>query len=639
MARHSRKEQSKFRTLLAILLALSIGGSFLSPSLAARNTGTINFTGTEFSSGLNEVARHVGKFQASTDASGYDSSGDITLEIVRPEGATGVEAAYLTSLSSLDDGSYDPPTTTLAGQSVTYSYRTDYGGYANHLADVTSIVSTYLATASVSNANYTSPFSGETDSDLLSISATLETSATSSYGGAALRDYQGLLLTVVFEDPTQTFDSTVAVMFGNADSGGQETTFSFDTLGSNAPAKSWMAVGVAWSANGAGEVSTIEASTNQLTRPDCTASPSSAGCITETAGRYDDGIISPYYQLITYGGVGDDRSNGFGTVTVTTDDELYNLDSLLTSGTSEVTLYSANASANDNFGMLTVFLPLSSSPAVTFSSGGGSGTMASQPSSSATALNSNTFTRTGYDFAGWLDGAGNSYADGATYSFSTSTTMTAQWTLASTPAPAPYTGPLPVKLDTVCVPSTGGNATLSGQRLSGITSATVDGKAITVSDATATSVKLAFPALEAGTYDVTYTSSSGNVTHQDSLRVCATGSSETEVDPGATPERFYVYKRFSNYRGDIGSVVGSDRAAITAFVNANPGLTYVTCLGSTSGTPAIASDEALALARAKNACSIVEELVPGVTTRLATITGAGKGQFFRAVTLFGRGIN
>ena len=211
------------------------------------------------------------------------------------------------------------------------------------------------------------------------------------------------------------------------------------------------------------------------------------------------------------------------------------------------------------------------------------------------------------------------------------------------PAPAPYTGPLPVKLDTVCVPSTGGNATLSGQRLSGITAATVDGKAVPVSDATATSVKLAFPALEAGTYDVTYTSPSGNVTHQDSLRVCATGSTETptetEADPGATPERFYVYKRFSNYRGDLGGVVNTDRAAITAFINANPGLTYVTCLGSTSGTPAIASDEALALARAKNACSIVEELVPGVTTRLATITGAGKGQFFRAVTLFGRGIN
>ena len=290
---------------------------------------------------------------------------------------------------------------------------------------------------------------------------------------------------------------------------------------------------------------------------------------------------------------------------------------------------------------------------VTFNTNGGSGSMVNQSASTSTDLTSNAFTRTGYTFSGWntaADGSGTTYLDGVSYAFDADLTLYAQWTAdtpPAPPAPAPYTGPLPVKLDTVCVPSTGGSATLSGQRLSGITAATVDGKAVTVSDATATSVKLAFPALEAGTYDVTYTSNSGNVTHQDSLRVCATGSTETstetEVESGVdlegAPERFYVYKRFSNYRGDIGSVVGSDRAAITAFVNANPGLTYVTCLGSTSGTPAIASDEALALARAKNACSIVEELAPGVTTRLATITGAGKGQFFRAVTLFGRGIN
>ena len=290
---------------------------------------------------------------------------------------------------------------------------------------------------------------------------------------------------------------------------------------------------------------------------------------------------------------------------------------------------------------------------VTFDSNEGTGTMSNQSASTATALTSNSFTRSGYTFAGWnteADGSGTDYADGASFAFTANDILYAQWTTATPPAPAPYTGPLPVKLDTVCVPSTGGNATLSGQRLSGITAATVDGKAVTVSDATATSVKLAFPALQAGTYDVAYTSNSGNVTHQDSLRVCATGSTEapteTETETGAesgvdlegAPERFYVYKRFSNYRGDLGGVVNTDRAAITAFVNANPGLTYVTCLGSTSGTPAVASDEALALARAKNACSIVEELVPGVTTRLATITGAGKGQFFRAVTLFGRGI-
>ena len=432
MSKHVQKKNQMPRRIIVALITAVLGTSTLLPSFADRNLGVINFSGTEFTSGLNEVARHVGKFQASTDGDGYDNSGNISLEIVRPAGATRVEAAYLTSLSVLDDAAYDPPETTLNGESVTYSYRSAYGGYANHMADVTSIVEGYLDgnETLLDDGNYTSEFNGETTADRISIAATLETSATTSYGSS--KDYHGLLLTVVFEDPTMAFDSTVIIMFGNASSSGQETDFSFSTLGANAPAKSWMAVGVAWSYSGAGEVSTIEASTNQVSRPaDCTISPTPLGCITQTAGGYDDGGTSPL-QLITFGGVGDDRANDYGTVTQASDDELYNLDDLLTVGTNEVTLYSANTSNNDNFGMLTVFLPLASDPVVSFNASGGSGTMTSQSASSATALRANTFTRSGYEFAGWQDSFGNSYADGGSYPFSVSTTMTAQWRVAYT---------------------------------------------------------------------------------------------------------------------------------------------------------------------------------------------------------------
>jgi hypothetical protein len=100
---------------------------------------------------------------------------------------------------------------------------------------------------------------------------------------------------------------------------------------------------------------------------------------------------------------------------------------------------------------------------------------------------------------------------------------------------------------------------------------------------------------------------------------------------------FYVAQRFTNYQGDIGVVAALDRRAITMFIQSNPGLTHVTCVGSTSGQPVIATDQALAMARAKNACSVVESLVPGVEIKLAANTGRGIGQFFRAVTLFGKG--
>lgn len=67
----------------------------------------------------------------------------------------------------------------------------------------------------------------------------------------------------------------------------------------------------------------------------------------------------------------------------------------------------------------------------TFIANGANGTMTDQSASSATALSANAFTRSGYSFAGWntsADGSGVSYADGASYAFTSSTTLYAQWT-------------------------------------------------------------------------------------------------------------------------------------------------------------------------------------------------------------------
>ena len=73
---------------------------------------------------------------------------------------------------------------------------------------------------------------------------------------------------------------------------------------------------------------------------------------------------------------------------------------------------------------------------VVFDPNGGSGSMPPQFAVSATALESvaSTLTNPGMYFAGWNtspDGSGTAYANGATYSFSDSTTLYAQW--ASTP--------------------------------------------------------------------------------------------------------------------------------------------------------------------------------------------------------------
>jgi uncharacterized repeat protein (TIGR02543 family) len=81
---------------------------------------------------------------------------------------------------------------------------------------------------------------------------------------------------------------------------------------------------------------------------------------------------------------------------------------------------------------------------VTFDSNGGAGAMVNQITNVATALASNAFTKTGYNFAGWntaANGSGTAYADGATYAFSASATLYAQWTAVpvAPPAPSPST--------------------------------------------------------------------------------------------------------------------------------------------------------------------------------------------------------
>ena len=76
-----------------------------------------------------------------------------------------------------------------------------------------------------------------------------------------------------------------------------------------------------------------------------------------------------------------------------------------------------------------------SAATVTFDGNGGSGSMAPQSAVVPTPLATNTFTRTGFTFAGWntaANGSGTAYADGASYPFSVSATLYAQWKGAET---------------------------------------------------------------------------------------------------------------------------------------------------------------------------------------------------------------
>lgn len=68
---------------------------------------------------------------------------------------------------------------------------------------------------------------------------------------------------------------------------------------------------------------------------------------------------------------------------------------------------------------------------ISFNNNGGAGSMTAQSACVATAITNNTFTRTGYTFAGWntlADGTGTAYTNGANYDFLEDITLFARWT-------------------------------------------------------------------------------------------------------------------------------------------------------------------------------------------------------------------
>ena len=88
-------------------------------------------------------------------------------------------------------------------------------------------------------------------------------------------------------------------------------------------------------------------------------------------------------------------------------------------------LYLSNGTSNYN-------ITFTIAPVVTFKANGGSGSDKTQTVTynTNTALSSNTFTRTGYTFAGWATSADGSvlYADGASVKLTAHTTLYAKWT-------------------------------------------------------------------------------------------------------------------------------------------------------------------------------------------------------------------
>ena len=417
-----------FRLLgFGLLTALLASGSVaLSPGSSTASAVELPST-TVFESGLNEMARFVGRYAFSTDGfSSQPSVGQTTvpgsLQVEKPAGATTVENAYLALVSS----SSNPPnpSASLDSQSVTFTHRSGGVGndsWRNWLADVTSLVANDLDAASAGTINIPVTFGP--------ISRTSNDNV-----------YTGVALTVIFNSTTAEPGTTI-FQFGHAATSGDSTTINFSPLTSN-PSGALLSLGIGWSVQtsaAAPSNNTRCDGTGELTCVDVTTTSAGKTRVSNFAGGKDDSL-STNPALITVGGVGDTAMTAasFGSRTFNTsyDSELYDISSLLDVGDDSLRLDTYNPSGNDTVFQLVLSVPgVLATQTVTFDSNDGSGATTSQTESTASSLTVNSFNRGGYTFAGWNtdpDGLGTAYADGASFGFTVDDTLYAQW-LKSTP--------------------------------------------------------------------------------------------------------------------------------------------------------------------------------------------------------------
>lgn len=191
-----------------------------------------------------------------------------------------------------------------------------------------------------------------------------------------------------------------------------------------------------------------------------------------------------------------------------------------------------------------------------------------------------------------------------------------------------YQGPIDVNYPTSA--SSGGSARITGDRLASITGVTVNGIEVAFKLNLDGSVSFRVPTLPTGTYEVKYHVGS-NTTFLGQLKI----NSKANTKPG----KFSANKLFAGFVGDKPLVSHGNSAAINSYLGQFTGVTHVTCVGLTSGVPALPSDLALATSRAKNACDIVRAALPNATVRELTKTGAGTGSSYRGVRIYVRGTN
>ncbi|MCL4798044.1 MAG: PEP-CTERM sorting domain-containing protein [Burkholderiales bacterium] len=266
----------------------------------------------------------TGNVALSIDGVGSNSSPVGTIQAEIPTTATVLQAYLYAAGTPFPFYSNSPDTLaeyngagiTLAGSAVTnfdtlvgaVSDRVDIGRWFTGRADVTSIVNAVrAANPGVSSLNF----------DYVE--------------GAALNNrIDGGVLVIAYSDPSLPMGSVV-ILDGGQDTGGETTVVNLgDPLSDVTNPAFFATMSLAISFSCCGQQSTVDVNGTNLTN---------------AAGNNNDGLLVQDGALITVGGIGDSTGN---ENTYETDDELYNLVPFLNTGDTSFTIFSSNATNDDN---------------------------------------------------------------------------------------------------------------------------------------------------------------------------------------------------------------------------------------------------------------------------------------------------
>ena len=306
-------------TLAAIMVG-SLGAAGF--SLAASEPGTGSTAQVVHFGSILPIVNENGQISLSQNAIGSNDVAGADVVIVKPNGAI-VRKAFLSAATTPGDATLAAGDITIDGAGVTFTVSTPSAiSSNNYFGDVTSLVKAKLDAAAAGPVSF---------------------HITEADTGAV----DGVILSVIFDDPNQSQNNTIALLFGAQNVAGD--TFNIGLASpldkSDPNLRLDLGLGISFSHQGTSQFSTVDVNGQRIS--------SAAGG--EDDGQFENGA------LITVGGVGDSNSNPSDPNALPTgprsDDELYDLLPFVQTGDTSIQVATANPSTDDNIFYASLVLP------------------------------------------------------------------------------------------------------------------------------------------------------------------------------------------------------------------------------------------------------------------------------------------